>query len=166
MDRYLNPLFCSCTFHAHPLYSIWMRVPFASFLFRSLIRVVKPYYHILQWSQFLPMICCILMQICLLLSCSDNPSFLNWATYFWSSLVLTISYGRNYLWMSEEYEKLNTSFIRQNSKTLHKLCMLTMREKISQVYDVIHHNLNNLEMILGRASNIRVDDVMQTQRNF
>lgn len=61
---------------------------------------------------------------------------------------------------------LNTSFVRQNSKNLHKCCMLTMKEKCSQVYDVIYYNVDNLEMILGRVSNIRVDDVMQTQRNF
>lgn len=39
--------------------------------------------------------------------------------------------------------------------------MLTRREKKSaQVSDAIGHNVDNFEMILGRTSNIRADDVM------
>lgn len=69
--------------------------------------------------------------------------------------------------MIEEYEKWNTSFIKQNSQSLHKLlCMLTMREKSSRVSNVICYNVDNSEMILGRALSIRADDVMEAQKNF
>lgn len=38
--------------------------------------------------------------------------------------------------------------------------------KISQVSSVISYNVDNSEMILGRALNIRADEVMQAPKNF
>lgn len=67
--------------------------------------------------------------------------------------------------MSEEHENLDPSIIRQNSKNLHNF-VCWQEKQVPQVCDVIYHNVDNLEMILGRASNIRVDAVMQNQKNF
>ena len=67
--------------------------------------------------------------------------------------------------MSEEYENLDPSIMRQNSKNLHNF-VCWQEKKVPQVHDVMYHNADNLEMILGRASNIRVDDAMQNQKNF
>lgn len=64
--------------------------------------------------------------------------------------------------MIEEYEKWNTNGIHRAPQTLY----VDNERKISQVSSVISYNVDNSEMILGRALNIRADEVMQAPKNF
>lgn len=62
--------------------------------------------------------------------------------------------------MSKEYEKWNTIFLKTKFKEpTRTLYVNKERKKSAQISEAIGH-IDNLEMILGRTSNIRADDVM------
>lgn len=80
-------------------------------------------------------------------------------SWLWVMVEITTEWANN---KKTKHNFLKTKF-KEPTRTLY---VNKERKKSAQLSDAIGHNVDNLEMILGRTSNIRADDVMQAQKDF